>query len=449
VIQILEVPVGAFRSRKVMATISQLALTVLLLPLALHAQDPAAGEEEIPDSLRFVPASEEGPDEPVPVIDSDQAYPSGDEFDMAFAEIDLEDVEIEEDYSLAIHYLPYVNFDRVDGWILGIDLGFRPGSGWYPRFDIRYAYATGRSRILYNLGIRQPVISERRLLLGLDYRRFSDHFDSRLVASGENFVSAWGFRWDYRDYFERTGSSFFAESSPLPWLFANLTYVAHDYVSLTEIGSGTWTIVRNGEPWRANPAVDESRLQSVALRVELDRRDDRDRPRKGGWLGVDMEWSGEGLGSDFTFSRYAVEGRGYLPLGEGMNLKGRLGLGTTKGGTLPFQKEFSVGGISTLPAVPYKHHRGDHYIVANLEYAVQAWRGRQRAGIRTNVQVLGVLDIGEAWSGESYDLGAQQMMLDAGIGLSAADERLRLYVLQDLRNKKIDPLWTIRLSSPF
>jgi outer membrane protein assembly factor BamA len=162
-----------------------------------------------------------------------------------------------------------------------------------------------------------------------------------------------------------------------------------------------------------------------------------------------MEWSSDGLGSDFTYSRYGVEGRGYLPLTQGMTLKGRLGLGTTSVGSLPFQKHFTVGGISTIPAVNYKQSRGDHYILGNFEYGVLVWQGEQRVGIKTNVQLLAVLDVGQAWFGDSYDLNGQHMLIDAGIGVALADERVKLYVLQDLNNSKLDPLWTIRFSSPF
>jgi hypothetical protein len=411
------------------------------MPAALAAQTQT--QDEVPDSLRFVPVGE------VPGYPQQSTFPSGDEFDMAFEDIPLEDFEVEEDYSLAISYMPFVSFDRVDGWILGVDLGFKPQSGWFPAFDMRYTYALGRKRILYNLGIAQPVLKERRLMLGINYRRFSDNFDSGLVASGENFVSAFGARYDYRDYFERTGAAFYAESQAMPWLFTSLTYVSHDYRSLAVSGVGTWTLFRNGSDWRENPAIDEGQLQSMTLRVELDARDNEERPRKGGWLLVDMEWSSDDLGSDFTFSRYALEGRGYLPLTPMMNLKGRLGLGTTSAGRLPFQKHFTVGGISTIPAVNYKQSRGDHYFLGNLEYGFEVWQGKQRVGIKTNVRLLAALDVGQAWFGDSYDLNAQHMLIDAGLGIALADERFKLYVLQDLNNTKFDPLWTLRFSSPF
>jgi hypothetical protein len=404
-------------------------------------------EEDVPDSLRFVTTEEPEPE--IPVVANENAFPSGDEFEnMAFGPPPDQESQTREDYSLAISYLPVVSFDRTDGWILGVDLAFKPESGWLPGFDMRYAYALGRGRILYRLGIQQPVISERRLLLGIQYRRYSDNFDARRAPGGENFVSAFGFRYDYRDYFERTGASLYAHAKPLPWIFSTLTYVSHDYRSL-DISAGTWTLFRSGQDWRENPAIDEGRLQSIEWQIELDARDSGENPRKGGWLGIGMEWASNSLGSDFTYSRYAVEGRGYLPLTTGMKIKGRLGLGTTAAGSLPFQKHFAVGGISTIPAVNYKASRGDHFILGNVEYAVQVWQGEQRAGIKTNVQLLAALDVGEAWFGDSYDLNAQHMLIDAGIGVAVADERFKIYALQDLNNKKFDPLWTIRLNSPF
>lgn len=351
-----------------------------------------------------------------------------------------------------VTYYPYLAFNRVDGWTFGGHFGCRPTSGWLPRYAVRVAVASDRGHQgIYQLEIAQPVLPGRRLLLGWQLRRWTDGMegDDERVGVGENFAAAFLFRRDYRDYLERDGTSFFAEAAPLSWLSATAIYASLQNRSLPDETPNPGTVFRTKSPWRSNPAADEGKMNSGILEIVLDRRDDDERPRRGGWLRLQCEASGPGLDSDFTFTRYLAEARGYLPLTVGMNLKTRLLAGTTGAGTLPFQKQFAVGGISTLRGHSYKHHRGDHVFLANAEYDLQVWRGRQRSGIRADVRLLAFADVGQAWTGPRYDLAHRQMMADIGFGVGLADERIRLYAAHDLRDSKSGLLWTLRLDNPF
>jgi outer membrane protein assembly factor BamA len=208
-------------------------------------------------------------------------------------------------------------------------------------------------------------------------------------------------------------------------------------------------VFRHKSAWRANPAIDEGRMRSVIVALELDGRDNPSDPRRGGWLHLETETSGPRLRSDFTFTRYQAEARGYLPLTFGMDVRARLLAGTTGAGTLPYQKEFAVGGISTLRAHNYKYSRGNHVFLANAEYGLLLWRGRQRSGVRTNVKLLAFLDVGQAWQGPVYDLARRQMAVDAGLGLGLSDGRVRVYGARDLSAQGSGILWTVRLARPF
>jgi hypothetical protein len=347
-------------------------------------------------------------------------------------------------------YQPDLSFNRVDGWTPGVRFGARPAEGWFPRFSVRVAAALNRHpRGLYELEIAQPLLPQRRLLLGWQARRATDDEDADRVGAIENSLSSFFFRFDYQDYFVREGISLFAEGHPLPWVSAAAVYADHQYSSLADPEPDAGTVFRHKSPWRPNPAIDEGRMRSVIVQVVLDGRDDPTNPRRGAWLRLETEASGPRLESDFTFTRYEAEARGYVPLTFGMDLKARLLLGTTGAGTLPYQKEFAVGGISTLRAHAYKYSRGDHVFLANAEYGVLLWRGRQRSGVRTNVKLLGFMDVGQAWQGPAYDLARRQMAVDAGLGLGLSDGRLRVYAARDLSAKGSGILWTVRLANPF
>ena len=349
-------------------------------------------------------------------------------------------------------YQPELAFNRVDGWTFGGHIGCKPSAGWMPRFDARVAVASDRGhRGIYVLEIAQPVLPGRRLLLGWQQRRWTDGMegDDERVGSTENFASAFLFRRDYRDYVERDGTSLFAQAAPLPWLAVGATYASHEYRSLPDVTPNPSTVFRKDSPWRSNPAADEGRMQSAVFDAVVDRRDKASAPRRGGWLRLECETSGPDLHSDFTFTRYQAEARGYMPLTFGLDLKGRLLVGTTGAGALPVQKEFAVGGISTLRGHSYKHHRGDHVFLFNAEGGLLLWRGRQRSGVRADVRLLAFADIGQAWQGKSYDLASRQMMSDAGLGLGIAEGRIRLYAAHDLRDADSGFLWTLRLDNPF
>lgn len=368
--------------------------------------------------------------------------------------------EEHEDLEAAVRYPypPYLHFNRVDQWALGSQVGFEPRGGWLPRYEVLVARAFNRDhRDLYVLEGAQPVLSQRRLLLGVELRRFTDHEDAERVGTVENQLAAFFFHYDYRDYFERDGISWFAEAAPWRPLWARLTYADHDYHSIDRLAPGTRSVFRRHATWRSNPPIDEGRMRSVLGTVVLDGRAEVEfaegnrvaTTHRGGWLRLRGEASGPGLSSDFTFTRYEAEARGYWPITSRMRAKARVQVGTTTSGRLPFQKEFAVGGISTLRAHPYKIHRGDQLFLANVEYAVQVWRGPPHARVPVNLQVVGFLDTGQAWKSSSYDLARRQMMNDAGLGLSLSDGRFSVYAARDLRDSDAKLQWTVRLANPF
>jgi hypothetical protein len=349
-----------------------------------------------------------------------------------------------------VSYAPYVHYNRVDQWAIGVQMAYKPEAGWYPRFRFRVAETFNRDhRGLYIFDAAQPVLPGRKLLVGFESRRFTDSEDDWRVGSLENTLSALLYKFDYKDWFETSGTRFFLEGHPWESVSAEVAYASLDIVSIPNTASGTDALLRNGAEWRPNPAVVAGREQSVRGDIVWDRRDVPELPRRGGWARVGAWTTGPGLHSDFTFTRYDAELRGYLPLTEGMQLKGRLWAGTTGAGTLTTREEFAVGGISSLRAHPYKSQRGDQMFLANAEYGYQVWRGRQRTGVKSNVWLLAFSDFGQAWDASSYDLSRQQILWDGGLGASISDNRLQVFAAHDMHDSKAGVVWSVRISSPF
>jgi len=350
----------------------------------------------------------------------------------------------------AVSYAPYFHYNRVDQWAIGVQMAYAPSAGWYTRFRFRVAETFNRDHSgLYVLEAAQPVLPGRRLLLGFEARRFTDSEDDWRVGSLENTLSALLFKYDYKDWYETAGTRFFAEGHPWRSVEVNVAWASLDIASIPNTASGTDALLRNGAEWRPNPAVAEGTEQSVRGDIVWDRRDAPQAPRRGGWARVGAWTTGPNLHSDFTFTRYDAELRGYLPLNPGMQLKGRVWAGTTGAGTLTTREEFAVGGISSLRAHPYKTRRGDNLFLANVEYGVQVWRGRQRTGVKSNVWLLAFSDFGQAWDAPHYDLAGQPILWDGGLGASISDNRVQLFAAHDMHDSKAGVVWTLRISSPF
>jgi surface antigen Omp85-like protein len=350
----------------------------------------------------------------------------------------------------AVSYAPYVHYNRVDQWAIGVQMGYAPSAGWYPRFRFRVAETFNRDhRGLYILSAAQPILSGRKLLVGAEARRFTDSEDNWRVGLLENTLAALLFKYDYEDWYETSGTSFFVEAHPWRSVDVQAKWASLDILSIPNTATGTDALLRNGAEWRANPAVAQGLEQSVRGDIVWDRRDNPETPRRGGWARASVWTTGPNLDSDFTFTRYDTELRGYLALSPGMQLKGRLWAGTTGAGTLTTREEFAVGGISSLRAHPYKTRRGDHLFLANAEYAVQVWRGRQRTGIKSNVWLIAFSDFGQAWDAPTYDLASQPILWDGGLGASISDNRVQLFAAHDMHDSKAGVVWTLRISSPF
>jgi hypothetical protein len=103
----------------------------------------------------------------------------------------------------AVSYAPYVHYNRVDQWVIGVQMGYAPSAGWYPRFQFRVAETFNRGhRGLYVLSAAQPILPGRKLLVGGEAWRFTDSEDSWRVGALENTLAALLFKYDYEDWYE-------------------------------------------------------------------------------------------------------------------------------------------------------------------------------------------------------------------------------------------------------
>jgi hypothetical protein len=340
-----------------------------------------------------------------------------------------------------------MDYNRVDPVRIG--LGYRVHRDWdmAPRIGMRIEYATARERVLYAADLEQPLSPQGRVTVGASIARLTDHGDLQQVRDAENTLAMLFGRQDYRDYFEREGFGAFVAARLMRVATVSL-HVRNDRYRSLEARLGTPSWFHTHRPLRANPSIADGDAHRVLLRVE------RSAPRApearaGFYHGVEFERAGGGLGGDFDYARLLADARNVSRLSPAMSLALRAVIGSNLHGSLPPQREFTVGGADGLRAHTFAQYRGDQVALLQAEYTVGLWRLRS-TGFEGGLHAIAFLDAGRAWlHPEGWNLDDQRLALDGGVGLGTAEDNLRVYFAKNLREPDSDLVISARLRRPF
>lgn len=352
---------------------------------------------------------------------------------------------------------PYVDYNRVDQWTLGLDMLYAPTIGMRPGMKIRVARAfqrqtdNGDGRMLYSMSLDQPLVESRAVRLGLALYRKTDDDGFGQIGAVENAVATWALRWDYRDWFERSGFSAGIDADLGPGWSASARWKADDYTSITRLADGISPAFRQHEPMRENPAIDDGRIQSVTLGAGYDSRASKDVPRSGMWHRVEMEAAGGSLDGDFTYHRWMGDFRAYVSPSPSHRVKTRLMLGTSGNeDVLPLQRSFAIGGVGTLRATPFRQLRGEHLLLWNADWAWEVLRrSSKNVAVKTGLSLVAFSDLGIAWHAAHWDLAQQRPAWNLGLGAGTTDERFRVYAGKDMRSDNAAVHWTVRVAQTY
>jgi hypothetical protein len=375
--------------------------------------------------------------------------------DDPFADLPEEDGEVTRPKGGG--FFPYVDYNRVDQWVVGLDLFYRPERGMDPAFKLRVARAfqrktegPGDGRMLYNLRLEQPLVPGRTLRAGVGrYRRTDDDRFGQVGGFG-NALSTAFFRWDFRDWFEREGfEARLAGEWGARWS-GTASWNADDYRSITELADGVAPAFRQDEPLRENPAIDDGRIQAVTLTARFDSRIPSAPPRSGMLLRAQAETAGGALGGDFAYHRYLGDFRFYAGPFPSHSLKTRVRIGTSgHDESLPRQKTFAIGGTGTMRATPFRQFRGNQLFLWNTDWSWEILRRSSRnVAMKLGLSLVAFSDLGLAWDAPSWDASHRQMAWNVGLGAGLTDESLRFYVGRDVRAEHAALHFTVRSNFP-
>ncbi len=351
-------------------------------------------------------------------------------------------------------------YNRVEGVFLGLNAPkqFIPDVGHFSLYGFA-GYGFELKKWRYLVGLDRWFFSPRdyRFEIGGEFHSLTDTKDLWRMPYLENTLAAFFLREDFHDYFQREGFSAHVSQNFTPFLKVTVEYRADRYGSLKK---GTdWSLFGGKKKFRPNPPLgkDEGDMRTVYGEIYWDTRDDRNYTTRGWYARFSAEAAMEDLGGEFDFRRYLLDIRHFWPIADGENLNVRLMLGSSEG-HLPVQKNFELGGVSTLRGFEFKEFRGSSMLLGNVEYRINSRIvGESLDLCGSCFDVILFTDWGWAWdASETTDVQQRLQMLrwdrlksNVGIALASSDGDLRINFAKRTDRSHDDWVVTFRISQPF
>ena len=267
-------------------------------------------------------------------------------------------------------------YNRVEGLpiLFGPLFELRPSSRTYARLDLRGILRTaGKAEDRSDFGYvaRADFRIQGKPEFGIGGRLYSevDPIEDHPFSSVESGWSAFLLQRDYRDYFERQGVGGMAYIQPHPAWRVEVT-ISRDAERSVQI-TDPWSLLRNSDRWRRNPLIDDGHYFNTGVQVDLDTRNDRDRPTTGWLVRGRFEHSTSDdiapvalpaavrpnppTGGGYATDRISLDLRRYARLTPGLQVNGRIRAeGWIAGDRLPIQRRVSLGGLDLLPGFDFR-----------------------------------------------------------------------------------------------
>ena len=338
--------------------------------------------------------------------------------------------------------VPVLDFNRVNGWVLGGNTAIHSHSMPSRKYWISLTLSMtrlfgggGNHRPLYHqLGIKQtwrwrkdgfPSITAGLLVYRVtDIINDVDQFDYQELLD----ASIWGIA--ALDYYERTGGQAWLTHQFSPACFLELTLTDESHGNLNKYTD--WSLADKSQPKRGNQRIQSADLQSATLTLSLDTRHDkqtytrffRDRflPSPApttGWLGyATVEKTYQSMVEDLDFTKLILQLTRYNQIGknQAFNLRWQAGL-LSEVDYLP-QRLFYLGGLNLRGFQP-RRFVGTRLVAYNIEYAYLHPR-----------RVMGYVfsDGGYVWYKKEHRLAQYGLSLGLGTGILTKEGQIRIEV---------------------
>ena len=275
-----------------------------------------------------------------------------------------------------------LNYNRVDGLLLGGKFGFEHKDSLIPAVNAGIGYAFESKRMRYFFEAEQYIWKQFLLRIGGRFYRKLSSEDDWLLGNSENTAFALIAREDFKDYYESEGAGGWIKMSPAKEFLLKISYDNYDtrwFKSQEKLWSlfGGSKLFRENfssvEPtFRAAGLLELDSIHNGAVSVEFsydDRLKDEDNILSGWKFLGNLEWSSDGLSSDFDYRKYTFQVIRYQKVNRISSVRLRAVYGNSDG-YLPMYKRYFIGGLGTLPGYNHKEMIGSRFWMLNSEYRV-------------------------------------------------------------------------------
>lgn len=347
--------------------------------------------------------------------------------------------------------IPANRYNRVEGLVIGA--GLRPLEWYdYERGKIfgQVGYAFGLDSWRYEIGAEtrpgDGYNPDFDFKIGGSFRRNTATNDLWKASWAENSLAAFFVENDFFDFYEVEGWTLYTAARVGSFMQISGGYRSDDYRSL--VRNTGWSLF-NGDGFRENPAINEGRMQSLVFAVEGGDLWHRYSQPRGAIFRAEVE-VGEGLGGDFSFTRYLGDVRFHLPTSRYSTLSFRF-RGGISSDEAPLQKQFTLGGVGSSLAYPQNAFLGTRMALGNVEYSMADVTLFD--DFLEDINLFGFFDamwVNSIGGTNTFDM--DDVLPGAGLGISLDDRFLRLELAWPLRSEfagtKEPTLW-LRLNPKF
>lgn len=375
--------------------------------------------------------------------------------------------------------LPMIHYNRVDALFLGIR---RERMQWYnhdnflgiPSINAHgmIGYSFGQDEWQYVLGLEKFVGRNDRIILGGEYHSASATNDYWRVGLTETSLTAFMAGYDFLDYYKQEGLGAYLLLRTKRLFEGGVAY--SDATFASQDRKSNWALFGAGDRYRPNPPVDfingsaieELDLSSLTFSASFNPKRLLLSRYYTFSLTGELELGSSGIAhSDYDFTKLTAEMINYINFEEGGILKHRLKIGSIAGDA-PLFKEFQLGGVGSMRALPYKSlpfasplTGGNQMILSNLEiqFGSPSWGGADWIDFDDFYLSL-FLDSGWANYNESLELENNPLQDFSGFsfsdlkhnaGIGAGSSSIRIELAWDLNNTSRAPVFWIRFNPTF
>lgn len=278
--------------------------------------------------------------------------------------------------------LPMIHFNRVDALFLGLrqermqwyrDAEFLGIPNIHPHGMIGYSF--GLNDFQYIAGLERFIGRKNHVILGAEYHNSTSTDDYWRVGLNETTLTAFSGGYDYLDYYKQQGWGAYLLFRTNRLLEGGIAYSDDEYSSVQQ--QTDFALFGSSGRYRLNPPVafaDGEPLEAIDIssftvsgsfnpkRLLLSRHFTTS-------VTGSVEFADPGIStSDYSYTKYVTEIISFVNFERGGVIKHRFRAGSITGDA-PAVKEFQLGGLGSLRALPYKslpvNSFGDNQMLLN------------------------------------------------------------------------------------